>query len=112
MAIGYGIGSGNFSANRGRATAKAILLADGSLVLQSAVSDSGPGTATTMTGIATEAFGLSPDKITFELGDSLLPPGPTQGGSTTTSTLGSAVYALSESLKSKLAELAKEAAVL
>ncbi|MDQ6813938.1 MAG: xanthine dehydrogenase family protein molybdopterin-binding subunit, partial [Bacteroidota bacterium] len=37
--LGYGMGAGNFNANRGRATVKASLLADGSLVLQSAVSD-------------------------------------------------------------------------
>ena len=103
--LGYGMGAGNFSANRGGATVKAILLADGSLILQSAVSDSGPGTATSMTGIATEAFGLFPDKITFELGDSSLPPGPTQGGSTTTSTLGSAVHDVCVALQQKMAEL-------
>jgi xanthine dehydrogenase YagR molybdenum-binding subunit len=112
--LGYGMGAGNFNANRGRATVKATLSADGSLVLQSAVSDSGPGTATTMTGIAAEAFGLSPDKITFELGDSSLPPGPTQGGSTTTSTLGSAVHDVCVALQQKMAELvtSKEGSVL
>jgi xanthine dehydrogenase YagR molybdenum-binding subunit len=103
--LGYGMGAGNFNANRGRATVKATLLAGGSLVLQSAVSDSGPGTATTMTGIASEVFGLSPHKITFELGDSSLPPGPTQGGSTTTSTLGSAVHDVCVALHQKMAEL-------
>lgn len=111
--LGYGIGSGPFGASRGRATVKAILLANGSLVLQSAVSDSGPGTATSMVGIATEAFGLPPDKITFELGDSSLPPGPTQGGSTTTSTLGSAVHDVCVALQQKMAEqaTAKEGSV-
>ncbi len=103
--LGYGIGSGSFAANRGRATVKAVLLANGSLLLQSAVSDCGPGTATSMTGIATEAFGLPPDKITFELGDSSFPPGPTQGGSTTTSTLGSAVHDVCKALQQKMAEL-------
>ncbi|GEO11196.1 xanthine dehydrogenase family protein molybdopterin-binding subunit [Segetibacter aerophilus] len=103
--LGYGMGAGNFNANRGRATVKATLLADGSLVLQSAVSDSGPGTATTMTSIASNVFGLSPGKITFELGDSSLPPGPTQGGSTTTSTLGSAVHDVCVALQQKMAEL-------
>ncbi len=103
--LGFGIGSGSFAANRGRATVKAVLLANGSLLLQSAVSDSGPGTATSMTGIATEAFGLPPDKITFELGDSSFPPGPTQGGSTTTSTLGSAVHDVCKALQQKMAEL-------
>jgi xanthine dehydrogenase YagR molybdenum-binding subunit len=104
--VGYGVGSGPFGASRGRATVKAILLANGSLVLQSAVSDSGPGTATSMVGIATDAFGLPPGKITFELGDSSLPPGPTQGGSTTTSTLGSAVHDVCVALQQKMAELA------
>ncbi|MCW3113874.1 MAG: aldehyde oxidase and xanthine dehydrogenase molybdopterin binding protein [Segetibacter sp.] len=112
--LGYGIGSGSFAANRGRATVKAVLLGDGSLVLQSAVSDSGPGTATSMTGIATEAFGLPPDKITFELGDSSFPPGPTQGGSTTTSTLGSAVHDVCKALQQKMVELvtSKEGSLL
>ena len=103
--LGFGIGSGSFASSRGRATVKAVLLANGSLLLQCAVSDSGPGTATSMTGIATEAFGLSPDKITFELGDSSFPPGPTQGGSTTTSTLGSAVHDVCKALQQKMAEL-------
>ena len=112
--LGFGIGSGSFASSRGRATVKAVLLANGSLLLQCAVSDSGPGTATSMTGIATEAFGLSPDKITFELGDSSFPPGPTQSGSTTTSTLGSAVHDVCKALQQKMAELItnKEGSIL
>ncbi|HEX8333352.1 MAG TPA: xanthine dehydrogenase family protein molybdopterin-binding subunit [Segetibacter sp.] len=106
--IGYGMGSGTFGAGRGRATAKAILMQNGNLVIQSAVSDSGPGTATAMVGIASEVLGLSPGKITFELGDSTLPPGPTQGGSTTTSTLGSAVHDVCKALQQKLLELANK----
>jgi xanthine dehydrogenase YagR molybdenum-binding subunit len=106
--VGYGMGTGMFNASRGTAKAAARLFADGTLLLQSAVADSGPGTATAMTAIASERMGLSPKKITFELGDSSLPPGPTQGGSTTTSTLGSAVYDVTESLKKKLVELVRD----
>jgi xanthine dehydrogenase YagR molybdenum-binding subunit len=102
--VGHGMGSGPFGAGRGRATVKAILYANGNLLLQSAVSDSGPGTATAMVGIASEAFGLPASKIVFELGDSMLPPGPTQGGSTTTSTLGSGVHDACIALKQKIAE--------
>lgn len=105
--VGYGMGSGMFNASRGTAKALARLYGDGSLVVQSAVSDSGPGTATTMTQIAASAMGVSPEKTTFELGDSSLPPGPTQSGSTTTSTLGSAVHDVCVLLKKKLFELAK-----
>ena len=103
--VGYGMASGVFNAGRGRATVKAILSKNGSMVIQSAVSDSGPGTATAMVGIASEAMGLAPNKIMFEMGDSSLPPGPTQGGSTTVSTLGSAVYEVCVAVQQKLLEM-------
>jgi xanthine dehydrogenase YagR molybdenum-binding subunit len=103
--VGYGVSSGTFGAFRGGASVLARLNSDGSLLLQSAVSDSGPGTATAMTQIASQSMGLPPSKITFQLGDSSLPPGPTQGGSMTTATLGSAVHEAGETLKAKLAEL-------
>ena len=104
--VGYGLATGVFNASRGTARALARLFADGTLLVQSAVSDSGPGTATAMIRIASGAIGLAPNHIHFELGDSSLPPGPTQGGSTTTSTLGSAVHDVCVSLQKKLAALA------
>ncbi len=106
--VGYGMGSGVFNASRGTARALARLNADGTLLIQSAVADSGPGTATAMTQVASAATGIPVNKITFELGDSSYPPGPTQGGSTTTSTLGSAVYDASIALNKKIIDLAKE----
>ncbi|HEU4470811.1 MAG TPA: xanthine dehydrogenase family protein molybdopterin-binding subunit [Flavisolibacter sp.] len=102
---GYGMGTGVFNASRGTARAAARLMADGSLVVQSAVADSGPGTATAMVRIASDVMGLPLNKVSFELGDSSLPPGPTQGGSTTTSTLGSAVNDVCMSLRQKIAGL-------
>lgn len=45
-------------------------------------------------------------KIRFMLGDTDFPPGPTQGGSTTTSTLGNGVSLVCDSLKKHLKELA------
>ena len=106
--IGYGTGSGIFSAWRGDAKVTAKLLPDGSLVLQSGVTDMGPGTATAMTQLASETLGLSAKSIKFELGDTNLPPGPLQGGSGTTSTLGTAVNNVCISLKKKLTELVKD----
>ncbi len=106
--IGYGTGSGIFSAWRGAAKAVAKLLPDGTMILQSGVTDMGPGTATAMTNLAAETMGLSHTKISFELGDTNLPPGPMQGGSGTTSTLGTAVFAACENMKKKLADLIKD----
>ncbi|MBM3159368.1 MAG: xanthine dehydrogenase family protein molybdopterin-binding subunit [Bacteroidetes bacterium] len=106
--VGYGMANGVFGAGRSQASVRAILQANGNLVLQSAVSDMGPGTTTAMTKIASENLLLPLDKISFKLGDSELPPGPTQGGSTTTSTLGTAVYLACEALKKSLRTLAVE----
>jgi len=106
MYVGYGMGTGVFFALRWSAAARGRLREDGVLVLQSAVSDMGPGTATAMVTIASQNLGIPPENIIFELGNSSLPPGPTQGGSATTSSLGSAVYEVCEDLKSKLIELA------
>ncbi len=106
MLVGYGMSSGTFGAYRGNATARAKFTADGRLLVQSAASDIGPGTGTAMVSVAAEALGLPPALITFELGDSSLPPAPTQGGSGTTSAVGSAVYDVCTVIKEKLTDLA------
>ncbi len=105
--VGYGMSTGMFGAGRGAGKVAAKLLADGTLVLQSGIADSGPGTATMMASIAVDSLGLSPNKIRIEIGDSSLPPGPTQGGSGTTSTVGTAVSNVCSSLKKKIVEAAK-----
>ncbi|MCX6218651.1 xanthine dehydrogenase family protein molybdopterin-binding subunit [Spirosoma sp.] len=104
--IGYGMSSGTFNASRGQASAKVILNQDGSLVIQSAVTDIGPGTGTAMVSIAHDVLGIPVGRIKFEMGDTTLPKAPTQGGSTITSTVGSAVYDTCTALKTSLAALA------
>ncbi|UKT65562.1 xanthine dehydrogenase family protein molybdopterin-binding subunit [Pedobacter mucosus] len=103
---GYGVSIGVFNANRGKASVKGTLKNDGTLVLQSATSDIGPGTGTGMTLIAHRVTGIPVNKISFELGDSSLPTAPSQGGSATLSTVGSAVNDVCVALKSAIAELA------
>jgi xanthine dehydrogenase YagR molybdenum-binding subunit len=104
--IGYGMAVGTFGANRGEASVRARLTADGSLLLQSAVTDIGPGTGTAMTQIAADAIGLAPAQITFELGNSTFPMAPNQGGSSTVNTVGPAVVAACNGLKEQLIVLA------
>lgn len=105
--VGYGVGNGIFGAWRGESKIGATLLADGTLILRTGVTDMGPGTATAMTKLASERLGIPADKIKFELGDSRYPPGIFQGGSGTTSTLGTTVHQMGESLKQKLVGLLK-----
>ena len=106
--IGYGVSTGTFGAYRDKATVTAKLSDQGILTIECAVSDSGPGTATSMTELASKTMGLPPAKVVFELGDSKMPEGPTQGGSATTSSLGSAVYEACGALKLKLMTLASK----
>ena len=104
--VGYGMASGFYGASKGGASALARIDQNGKLIIQSAVSDMGAGTATTMTLIASRQMGIPVEKIEFQMGDSSLPPGPMQVGSRTTSALGSAVHDVSVALQSKLADLA------
>ncbi|KAA3436172.1 xanthine dehydrogenase family protein molybdopterin-binding subunit [Rufibacter hautae] len=103
--VGYGMGVGTFGANRGRAKVKGTLHKDGTLVMQSATTDIGPGTGTAMVQIAAQNLGLPPEKIVFELGSSLYPPSPSQGGSATVATVGSAVHAVCQALKQRLTSM-------
>jgi xanthine dehydrogenase YagR molybdenum-binding subunit len=103
--IGYGMGTGSFGAMRWVATVRGKLQPDGGLLLQCSVNDMGPGTATMMTAVAAESMGMSPGKIKVQMGSTTLPPGPTQGGSNVTSTVGSAVHDVCEAMKEEIAAL-------
>jgi xanthine dehydrogenase YagR molybdenum-binding subunit len=107
--VGYGMGGGLFGAYRGSATVVARLLADGTLDIETSVTDIGPGTGTAMTAVASDVMNMSADKISFKLGDSAMPPSPTQGGSSITSTVGSAVNDACVQLKEKLKQLSSTA---
>jgi xanthine dehydrogenase YagR molybdenum-binding subunit len=104
--IGYGMGVGTFGAHRGSAKTSAQLMPNGTVVLQCATTDIGPGTGTVMTQIAADTLGLPAQRISFELGNSSFPPSGSQGGSSTVNTVGQAVQDVCLALKDKLRELA------
>jgi len=108
--IGYGMAVGVFGAGKGSASVRIVLSNDGKLLLECGVSDMGPGTTTSMTILAAEKMQMPIQKIKFKLGDSDLPPGPSQGGSGTTSTVGSAVDLACKTLQQKLKEMAIKSA--
>src|SRR5215203_2335059 len=106
--VGWGTATGVWGANQMPATARITFRADGNAHVTSATSDIGPGTYTVMTMIAAEYLGLSPEKVKFELGDTRFPRAPAQGGSQTTSSVGSAIYETAGVIKRKLLDLAKK----
>ncbi|GAA4380346.1 xanthine dehydrogenase family protein molybdopterin-binding subunit [Hymenobacter koreensis] len=106
--VGQGMATGMYHANRRPASARALLRANGTLLVQSATADVGVGTATIMTQIAADAMGMDPANIQFELGNSSLPPAPGQFGSQTTTSVGSAVHDVCLALRQKLLALAQQ----
>jgi xanthine dehydrogenase YagR molybdenum-binding subunit len=61
-----------------------------------------------MTQIAADALGLPIEDVTFELGDSTLPPAPVQGGSFTAASVGSAVKAACDKVCKKVFNAARK----
>jgi xanthine dehydrogenase YagR molybdenum-binding subunit len=89
--VGWGMASGTWGAYQAPSSARVVLNADGTVLIQAAASDMGPGTYTTIAMIAADTLGLPIEKIKFELGNSEFPPAPVHGGSMTTASVGMAV---------------------
>lgn len=103
--MGYGMASSLYGFHRHPSKARAVMQADGSVIVQSATMDIGPGTGTAMTRIVAKVLGVNAKKIRFELGHSALPDAPGQNGSSTIPSVGSAVHVACEALKNKLIAL-------
>jgi xanthine dehydrogenase YagR molybdenum-binding subunit len=105
--IGWGMASAAWEAGHVPASAKAVLSADGKLTVSSATEDIGTGTYTIMAQIAAEEMGIPIENVTFELGDSSLPPAFLEGGSLTAGSVGSAVKSVCGKLRERLFTLAQ-----
>jgi xanthine dehydrogenase YagR molybdenum-binding subunit len=110
LLVGWGTATGIWPALMTSATAKITYHADGSAHVTSATSDIGPGTYTAMTVIAAEYLGLPVERVKFELGDTKFPRAPSEGGSKTTASVGSAVYGAAMAIVAKLLALANHRA--
>ena len=106
LLVGWGMATGVWGAFMSPATARITYRADGTANVMSATSDIGPGTYTVMTMIAAEYLGLTPEHVHFELGDTKFPRAPSQGGSQTTASVGSAIHGAALAIGGKLLSLA------
>ncbi len=107
LLVGWGMASSVWGAMQMPASARVVYRRDGSARVASATSDIGPGTYTVMTMIAAEFLGTRLDQVQFELGDTRQPRAPAQGGSWTTSSVGSAVRGASLAIAGRLLALAQ-----
>ncbi|BAY80552.1 aldehyde oxidase and xanthine dehydrogenase, molybdopterin binding protein [Calothrix parasitica NIES-267] len=103
--IGMGMATATYPAFSSPASAKAKMLSDGSVVVQSSTHEMGGGTATVMAQLIADTLGFPFEKVCFEYGDTKLPRAPVSGGSMTISSVGSAVHGAVKGLQAKILEL-------
>ncbi|MDF2115938.1 xanthine dehydrogenase family protein molybdopterin-binding subunit [Roseiarcaceae bacterium H3SJ34-1] len=105
--IGYGVATATYPYYRMPGGAARIRLGvDGRAIVQMASHEMGMGTATTQAMHAAERLGLPVGNVTFEYGDTDLPPGTIAGGSSQTASIIAAVTAAADVLAADLIKLA------
>ena len=107
LLVGYGMAGVTYPARRAPASASTRILPDGRAIVQSATSDMGPGTYTSMAQVAADALGLPLDQVSFELGDTRFAKAPVHGGSLTMASVGPAVHAACLAARRQVLDLAR-----
>ena len=104
--IGHGMATAVYHTMTAAANAYVRLAADGTVLVQAAASDMGPGTYTALTQVAADALGVDTGRVTVQIGDSTMPVTPPHGGSQTMASVGSAVQQGGDSLREMAISLA------
>jgi xanthine dehydrogenase YagR molybdenum-binding subunit len=105
--LGHGVATATYPYYRmPGAGARITITADGRALIQIATHEMGMGTATVQVQHAAERLGLPVHQVSFEYGDSTLPPGTIAGGSNQTASVVAAVTAANTALVTELLRLA------
>ena len=86
LILGWGVAAASWGANRGVCEASVNLRNDGTALVFCGTQDIGTGSYNVIAQIVSDKTGIPVDEVNVVLGSSSLPPGPTSGGSTATST--------------------------
>ena len=105
--IGYGMATAAYKTNHFPATARVSLLADGTVLAQSAAHEIGQGAITTLTQVVADELCLPLERLCLEIGDTDLPFGAFSAGSSTSLSVGSALQLAARDLGVQLARLAR-----
>jgi xanthine dehydrogenase YagR molybdenum-binding subunit len=104
--VGWGMATASYPTYGMAAEAKAVIRADGRAVVRSGTADLGTGQYTVMTQVASDALGLPPERVAFELGDTNLPFAFVAGGSSGARSVGPAVRQAAYAARANVLELA------
>src|SRR6185369_370453 len=94
--VGWGMATAAYPTVGFPAQATAAIRADGGAVVRSGTADLGTGQYTVMTQVASDALGLPPERVRFELGDTDMPFASVAGGSSGVRSVGPAVRLAAE----------------
>ena len=89
--IGWGCAMATYPTQMAPSAAKIVLRKNGTALIEVAAHDVGTGCYTIAAQAAGERLGIDPSRITVQMGDSRLPPGPISGGSISTASVTSAI---------------------
>ncbi len=106
LLVGWGMGTATFPALMFQASARAVLRADGSGLVELGAHDMGQGAWTALAQIAADGLGLDLDRLELRIGTSDLPNAGIAGGSAHTATAGAAVHNAGGAAIAALADLA------
>ncbi len=103
--IGTGVAAASFPVNHWPCTVRVTIDADSKVLIESATQELGTGTTTAQCQFAASLFGVPPQDVRMELGDTVLPPGSISGGSGTTASTAEAIKHAADELKRELVML-------
>jgi xanthine dehydrogenase YagR molybdenum-binding subunit len=104
--VGWGMGSAIFPALMFQGTARAVVRADGTGVMETGAHEMGQGALTALAQIAADGLALDLDRVEFRSGTSDLPDAGIAAGSAHTATAGIAIHNAGEAVIARLADLA------
>jgi xanthine dehydrogenase YagR molybdenum-binding subunit len=102
--VGTGVAASTYPARRRPAQAEARVDREGRYTVLIDASDIGTGARTVLTQIAADALRIPLERVTLEIGDTMLPRAPGAGGSMGTSSWGTAVYEACRALRRRIDE--------
>ena len=108
--IGWGMATAIYPGHRRASSAKIRLTPDGRALVTAATHELGTGSYTIFTQVAADALRLPVDRVTFQLGDTELPPAPLSAGSWSAASVSEAILKAADAARSRLADAASREA--
>lgn len=102
--VGYGVAASTYPHMVNPGNDASIAYRNGRYAVRIAATDIGTGAWTALTLIAAEALGIEPEQVDLQIGDSSLPSGSVAGGSSGTSSWGSAIVAAAQRFRTRFGD--------